>query len=70
VLGGLGIHLVDGIGLPETIADALEAPSLEEVTDPQGRMFRAFANQTRSDRMALAACIRGSRNLMTAEAVG
>lgn len=70
VLGGLGIHLVDGIGLPETIADALEAPSLEEVTDPQGRMFRAFANQTRSDRLALAACIRGSRNLMTAEEVG
>ncbi|QCI62813.1 alpha/beta fold hydrolase [Phreatobacter stygius] len=70
VLGGLGIKLVDGVGLPETIADALEAPSLDEVTDPQGRMFRAFANQTRSDRAALAACIRGSRNLMTAEEVG
>jgi pimeloyl-ACP methyl ester carboxylesterase len=65
IMGGLGIKLVDGVGLPETIAEALEAPTLEEVTDPQGRMFRAFAMQTKSDRRALAACIRGSRNLMT-----
>lgn len=66
VLGGLGVHLIDGVGLPETVADALEATSIGEVKDPQGRMFRAFADQTRSDRRALAACIRGSRNLMTA----
>lgn len=65
IMGGLGIKLVDGVGLPESIAEALEAPTLEEVTDPQGRMFRAFAMQTKSDRQALAACIRGSRNLMT-----
>jgi pimeloyl-ACP methyl ester carboxylesterase len=61
ILGGLGIHLVDGAGLPTSIAGALEAPSLDDVTDPQGKTFRAFADQTRSDRMALAACIRGSR---------
>jgi pimeloyl-ACP methyl ester carboxylesterase len=67
ILGGLGMHLIDGVGLPEGIADALEAPSLNEVTDPQGRQFRAFADQTRSDRRALAACLRGSRRLMTAE---
>ena len=69
VLGGLGMHLIDGVGLPESIADALEAPSLEQVTDPQGRMFRAFAEQTRSDRNALAACIRGSRQTLTREQV-
>ena len=46
---------------------ALEAPSLEDVTDPVGRTFRAFADQTRSDRRALAACLRGSRRLMTSE---
>ena len=34
VLGGLGIRLVEGVGLPDTIADALEAPSLAEVSDP------------------------------------
>src|SRR5579872_521560 len=32
---------------------------------PGGRTFRAFADQTRSDRKALAACLRGSRRLMT-----
>jgi pimeloyl-ACP methyl ester carboxylesterase len=65
ILGGLGIHLVDGVGLPESIAVALEAPSLDDVSDPQGRTFRAFADQTRSDRRALAACIRGSRQVMS-----
>jgi pimeloyl-ACP methyl ester carboxylesterase len=29
-----------------------------------GRTFRAFADQTHSDRLALAACMRGSRGLM------
>ena len=67
VMGGLGIHLVDGVGLPESIAEALEAPSLADVADPQGRMFRAFADHTHSDRQALAACIRGSRQVMTRE---
>jgi len=65
ILGGLGGHLVDGVGLPQSIADALEAPSLAAVSDPQGRMFRAFAEQTRSDLKALAACIRGSRQTLT-----
>jgi pimeloyl-ACP methyl ester carboxylesterase len=68
-MGGLGMHLVDGVGLPQSIADALEAPSLADVTDPQGRTFRAFADQTKSDRRALAACIRGSRQTMTREQV-
>ena len=67
MLGGLGMHLIDGVGLPESIAEALEAPSLADVTDPQGRMFRAFADQTKSDRRALAACIRGSRQVLTRE---
>jgi pimeloyl-ACP methyl ester carboxylesterase len=70
ILGGLGIRLVDGVGLPETIADALEAPSLADVADPMGRAFRAFADQTKSDRRALAACIRGSRQVLTRAEVG
>ena len=65
VLGGLGIRLVEGVGLPESIADALEAPSLDDVRDPTGRTFRAFAEQTQSDLKALAACIRGSRQTLT-----
>ena len=65
ILGGLGIRLIKGVGLPESIANALEAPSADDVTDPQGRMFRIFADQTKSDRLALAACIRGSRQLLS-----
>jgi pimeloyl-ACP methyl ester carboxylesterase len=67
IFGGLGIHLVRGAGLPENIAEALEAPSLADVHDPTGRMFRAFAEQTRSDLNALAACARGSRQTLTRE---
>lgn len=70
LLGGLGIHLVEGVGLPLGIADAMEAPSLDDLTDPMQRMFRAFAEQTKSDLKALAACIRGSRQTLTAEQVG
>jgi pimeloyl-ACP methyl ester carboxylesterase len=69
VLGGLGVRLVEGVGLPESIADALLAPSRDEVRDATGRMFRNFAEQTKSDRKALAACIRGSRQTLTREDV-
>jgi pimeloyl-ACP methyl ester carboxylesterase len=69
ILGGLGIHLVEGVGLPLGIADAMEAPSLEALTDPTQRLFRAFADQNRSDLKALAACIRGSRQTLTREEV-
>jgi pimeloyl-ACP methyl ester carboxylesterase len=67
ILGGIGIGLIEGGGPGENVAEALEAPSLDDVTDPVGRTFRAFADQTRSDRRALAACLRGSRRLMTRE---
>jgi pimeloyl-ACP methyl ester carboxylesterase len=69
ILGGLGLHLVEGVGLPESIAYALEAASLDEVTDPSGRVFRRFAEQTRSDLAALAACIRGSRQILAQQDV-
>lgn len=69
VLGGLGIHLVQGAGLPMGIAEAMEAPSPGTLTDPMQRMFRAFADQGGNDRIALAACIRGSRQSLTAAGV-
>src|SRR5260370_5248217 len=69
VFGGLGIHLVDGVGLPESIAEALEAPSLADVSDPMRRTFLAFAEQTKSELTALAACNRGSRQSPAREAV-
>ncbi|ABD06840.1 Alpha/beta hydrolase [Rhodopseudomonas palustris HaA2] len=69
ILGGIGSGLVVGGGPGETVALALEAPSLDDVSDPVGRTFRAFADQTRSDRKALAACLRGSRTLMSEDEV-
>jgi pimeloyl-ACP methyl ester carboxylesterase len=63
-LGGLGYKLVEGVGLLENIADALEARSLSDISDPTGRAFRSFAEQTKSDLKALAACIRGSRQTL------
>lgn len=67
ILGGIAMGLIEGGGPGENVAKALEADALEDVTDPIGRTFRAFADQTRSDRRALAACLRGSRRLMTRE---
>ena len=43
----------------------MEAPSLDSLADPTQRMFRAFADRTKSDRAALAACVRGSRRSLT-----
>jgi len=70
VLGGLGMGLVDGIGDPERIARALEAPTLADISDPGGRMYRAFAEKTHSDLRALAACIRGVRQVLSRDEVG
>ena len=69
ILGGLGIRLVDGVGLPESIAEAMEAPSRSDVSDPTARFFRSFAEQTESDLNALAACIRGSRQTLSRDQV-
>lgn len=67
VLGGLGDRLVRDGGLPEAIAEAMEAPSLDSLADPTQRLFRAFAEQTKSDLSALAACARGFRRRLTPE---
>jgi pimeloyl-ACP methyl ester carboxylesterase len=69
MLGGLGVKLVEGVGLPLGIADGMEAPSIDAVTDPVARGFRSFAEQTGSDLRALAACIRGSRQVLSREEV-
>jgi pimeloyl-ACP methyl ester carboxylesterase len=70
VLGGLGMGLIDGVGDPERIALGLEAASMADVADPGARQFRSFAEQTRSDLRALAACMRGSRQTLSRAEVG
>lgn len=71
VLSGLAGALVTGTGDGEAVAAAaaLEAPSADDVADPAARGFRVFADRTNSDRIALAACIRASRQTLTADEV-
>jgi len=70
VFGGLGIHLVEGTGPPETIARALEAPGRDDVSDPTGHTYRVFAEKTHSDLRALAACIKGAHQTLSREEAG
>ena len=67
ILGGVGIKLVGVAGLHHDVARALELPSIDDVADPQGKAFRLFAEQTGSDLRALAACLRGSRQVLLRE---
>ena len=69
VLGGLGIGLVDGVGDWDPIAEALLADEAAAITHARGRMVRAFADQPKSDREALAACIIGSRDELSEDQV-
>lgn len=69
VFGGLGINMVRGMAGTGPIARALEAETLEDVKNATARTFRVFAEQTKSDLKALAACIRSSRDPITAEAL-
>ncbi|MGE0700355.1 MAG: alpha/beta fold hydrolase [Hyphomicrobiaceae bacterium] len=70
IFAGLGANMVRPMAGTGPIAAALEAPSLGDVTNATARTFRAFAEQTGSDLKALAACIRSSRDPLTAEAMG
>jgi pimeloyl-ACP methyl ester carboxylesterase len=65
VFGGLGSGMVDGVGEWDPIAEALLAEDPAAITHARGKTFRAFADQTRSDRHALAACITTSRELLS-----
>ncbi|MCW5696883.1 MAG: alpha/beta fold hydrolase [Bauldia sp.] len=60
-LAGIGVGLITGTEEAELIAEALEAESVGAGTDPRGRTFREFAERTKSDRAALAACMRALR---------
>lgn len=62
IFGGLGLNMVRPMAGTGPIANALEAPSIDDVTNATARTFRAFAEATKSDLKALAACIRGARD--------
>jgi pimeloyl-ACP methyl ester carboxylesterase len=65
ILGGIGARIITGRTIGTAIAEALEIEDPAEITDPQGMMFRRFADVTKSDRLALAACIRGGGERVT-----
>ncbi len=70
VLAGLGANMIQGVGDPRPIAAALLAEDVSQVSDPNARAFRVFADQTKSDRRALAACIMASRDRIPATELG
>lgn len=70
IFGGLGIHMVRGMVGSGPLAKALEAPRREDVTNDTARSFRIFAEQTKSDLRALAACMRGPREKVPRERLG
>ncbi len=61
IFGGIGEKLIETPGLGEAIAQALEAPSAAVLEMGLGKAFRTFAETTKSDLRALAACARGAR---------
>jgi pimeloyl-ACP methyl ester carboxylesterase len=65
VFAGLAENMIKGFVGSEPIAEALEAPSADMITDPEARVFRLFAEQTNGDLKALAACMRSERAKMT-----
>ena len=69
VYGGMGSNIFGGRGGYEAIAQALETDQPETILDLGALAFRKFADATRSDRMALAACIRPSKHNITPEMV-
>ena len=66
IFGGLGIGMVTGAGHWEPVAEALLAEDMSTISTERGLMFRKFADQTQSDRVALAACVITSKKELTA----
>jgi pimeloyl-ACP methyl ester carboxylesterase len=67
IIAGIGMRLVTRGNDHETIAESLELPR-EEIRDPRALAFRLFAEATRSDLRALAACMRSPRHTISREA--
>ena len=69
IFGGLASRMITGFNNSAAIAAGLDAATVDEVSDPAARAFRIFADMTRSDRQALAACMKSSRMKLKAEAL-
>jgi pimeloyl-ACP methyl ester carboxylesterase len=69
IYAGLAERMVLGVPGSDAIAEGLLAAHAKDVIDPGARSFRIFAENTKSDLKALAACIRSSRVKIKAEAL-
>ncbi|MEM9222180.1 MAG: alpha/beta hydrolase [Pseudomonadota bacterium] len=70
IVSGLARALVDGVGGSQEVSEALLATDKSTISDPKASAFRAFAEQTGSDKKALAACILASRQRISEADVG
>jgi pimeloyl-ACP methyl ester carboxylesterase len=69
VFAGLAERMVLGVPGGDAISDGLLADDVRDVADTAARSFRIFAENTKSDLKALAACIRSSRVKIKADAL-
>lgn len=65
IFGGLAYNLVAAVQGAEDIAKALLADKVNDLVVGQARDFRLFADATKSDKRALAACILATRVKLT-----
>jgi pimeloyl-ACP methyl ester carboxylesterase len=70
VFAGLGANMIMGVGDPKPIEAALLTEDPSSILNPEAKAFRVFADQTKSDRRALAACIMASRDRIPANELG
>lgn len=67
IIGGVGATYLEGqFGSRDFIADALLAPDKTAIANPVARRFRDFAEQDGKDIVALAACMRANRHVLSA----
>jgi pimeloyl-ACP methyl ester carboxylesterase len=69
VIGGMGENIFGSKSSYEDLAEGLETDDISTISDPNVMTFRTFADRTKSDRRALAACIRKSQVQITPETV-
>jgi len=69
VFGGLGIGMVTGAGHWEPVREALLVEDVTKIDNLRGLMFRKFADNTKSDRRALAVCVIASKKELTEDEV-
>jgi pimeloyl-ACP methyl ester carboxylesterase len=69
IFAGLAERMVSGVPGAEAIAQGLAAATARDITDLSARAFRIFAESTKSDLKALAACILSSRVKIKPEAL-